>query len=341
MTTNPDGLSLSLIVTVLNEAASIGGLLDSIGAQTRPPDEVVIADGGSHDGTPALIRAWAAGQTFPVQVLSEPGANISGGRNAAIRAAHGDWIACTDAGVRLEPEWLARLLEPLRQARPPSAAPEVVGGFFVADPRSTFELAMGATVLPLISEVDPARFLPSSRSIAFTKAAWQAAGGYPEWLDYCEDLVFDFALRRRGPFAFAPGALAHFRPRGSLRSFFRQYYQYARGDGKAGLWRRRYAIRYATYLLALPLLLALAVLISPLGWMLLLAGGLAYTRTPYRRLLPALGRLSVMQRAYALLLVPVIRVTGDSAKMLGYPVGVWWRLRNSAQLPSRDILTVP
>ena len=27
-------------------------------------------------------------------------------------------------------------------------------------------------------------------------------------------------------------------------------------------------------------------------------------------------------------LVPVIRVAGDIAKMIGYPVGVWWRLRN-------------
>src|SRR5437588_8353770 len=104
MTTNPDGLSVSLIVTVLNEAASIAGLLDSISAQTRPPDEVVIADGGSHDGTPALIRAWGDGRPFPVQVLSEPGANISRGRNAASRAARGDWIACTDAGGRLEAE---------------------------------------------------------------------------------------------------------------------------------------------------------------------------------------------------------------------------------------------
>jgi DtxR family Mn-dependent transcriptional regulator len=43
----------------------------------RNSDEVVITDGGSHDDTPALIRAWGAGQRFPVQVLSEPGANIS------------------------------------------------------------------------------------------------------------------------------------------------------------------------------------------------------------------------------------------------------------------------
>jgi glycosyltransferase involved in cell wall biosynthesis len=340
--TNPaDTFHVSLIVTVLNEASAIGGLLDSISAQTRPPDEVVIADGGSHDGTPELIRVWGAGKLFPVQVLSVAGANISRGRNAAIQAARGEWIACTDAGVRLDPAWLARLLEPLHAAKQSAQTLEVVSGFFVPDPRSTFELAMGATVLPAVGDVDPVRFLPSSRSIAFAKSAWQTASGYPEWLDYCEDLVFDLALRRRGAFAFAPGALVYFRPRASLRSFFRQYYRYARGDGKADLWRRRQALRYGLYLLAVPLLLALAALVSPLFWLLLAAGGLAYTRAPFRRLLPALGRLNLPQKLYALGLVPVIRVTGDLAKMIGYPVGVVWRLRHPQLHPSTGNLPGP
>ena len=52
-------------------------------------------------------------------------------------------------------------------------------------------------------------------------------------------------------FVWAPSALvAHFRPAHNLRQFFAQYYRYARGDGKADLWRRRHAIRYGTYLAA-------------------------------------------------------------------------------------------
>src|ERR1051326_5124056 len=54
-------------------------------------------------------------------------------------------------------------------------------------------------------------------------------------------------------FAFAPEAIAWFRPRPSLAAFFRQYYRYARGDGKADLWRARHTIRYATYLTAVAL----------------------------------------------------------------------------------------
>ena len=114
---------------------------------------------------------------------------------------------------------------------------------------------MGATVLPNLSEIDPATFLPSSRSVAFLKSEWEKIGGYPEWLDFCEDLIFDINLKDEvGAFAFAPHAVAWFRPRGSITSFYKQYYLYARGDGKANLWAKRHAIRYLTYLVALPII---------------------------------------------------------------------------------------
>jgi GT2 family glycosyltransferase len=166
--------------------------------------------------------------------------------------------------------------------------------------------------------------------VAFLKSAWQQVGGYPEWLDYCEDLIFDLNLRKAfGPFAFAPQALAYFRPRGSLKSFFKQYYLYARGDGKANLFIKRHLIRYATYLVALPLLLAgifSGSALIALGSLLLLAMGFAaYHKMPYVRLTHLWKNLPALEKLKAALLVPVIRVVGDVAKMLGYPVGVWWR----------------
>lgn len=333
---------VSVICTVLNEGDSIRRLLDSLVAQTRPADEVVIVDGGSRDHTVAVIREYA--DRLPLRVLVEPAANISRGRNVAIAAAQGEIIASTDAGVWLEPQWLERLIScfgfqisdslgqtsaELRKPRSAIRNPQCVAGFFVPDPHTTFEIAMGATVLPALADINPQRFLPSSRSVAFTKAAWAAAGGYPEWLDYCEDLIFDFRLREvAGPFGWAPEAVAHFRPRGSFRAFFKQYYRYARGDGKADLWRLRHAIRYVTYLVALPGLLALSILHHPLWLLTLGAGVLAYCRTPYRRLRPYLPSMTPFERVKAVLLVPLIRAVGDIAKMLGYPAGWAWRLRN-------------
>ena len=112
---------VSIVITVLNEAASLGALLDSLRTQTRPPDEVVIVDGGSTDGTLEVLHAAAAEDGLPIVVLSRPGCNISQGRNIAIEAAGQPLIAATDAGVRLGPDWLERLMLDLpgtRRERP-------------------------------------------------------------------------------------------------------------------------------------------------------------------------------------------------------------------------------
>ncbi len=325
-------MKVSLIFTVLNEERSLPAMLDALAAQTRQPDEVVVCDGGSRDGTLALLRVE---RRLPLRVIEAPGANISRGRNIAIDAATHDVVACTDGGTRAHPEWLARLMAPFDALPGAPPAPHAVGGFFAADFDTVFELAMSATVLPAAVDVQATSFLPSSRSVAFTKAAWRAAGGYPEWLDYCEDLVFDFALRTQGALAFAPQALVYFRPRSSLRAFFKQYYLYARGDGKANLWLKRHLIRYGIYLLAFPaLLIGLGAGPWPLNAasaLALLTGGAVYCGAPIRRLRSLWSGRNAVEKAQALALLPVIRAVGDLAKMLGYPVGVLWRLRRSAQ----------
>ena len=199
---------------------------------------------------------------------------------------------------------------------------------------------MGATVLPVLRDIQPETFLPSSRSVAFRRAAWAAVGGYPEWLDYSEDLVFDLGLagRRGAAFCSAPRALVSF-ARGSLaRAFFRQYYLYARGDGKADLWRKRHAIRYATYLGGAGPAPAAGARAG--GWALGAAGAgrrgalLRHPRPPPERRARRSGAgadgagHAGEQPATPCALIPVIRVVGDLAKLIGYPVGWWWRLKN-------------
>ncbi len=322
-------MTIAVILTVLNEAEALPRLLESLAAQTRRPDEIVVAEGGSRDGTAAVLADYAgrfAALGVPLRVVAAAGANIAQGRNAAIAAAASDLIAATDAGVRCPPEWLARLTAPFADP-----AVMAVAGFFETDPVTVLETAMGATVLPEAQDINPATYLPSSRSVAFRRAAWAAVGGYPEWLDYSEDVIFDLALRAKfGPFVFVPEAAVRFRPRGSLRALARQYYLYARGDGKANLFPKQHAIRYFTYLVVAPLLVYAAVTVSPWLWLVGVLAGLAYLRLPLRRLGPRLAGLGWGARLLALVYLPLIRVVGDVAKMVGYPVGVGWRRRHKA-----------
>lgn len=316
-------MKVSVIATIKNEGESIRPLLDSLIDQTYPADEIVIADGGSTDNTLEILKEYSS--WLPLRVISAPDSNISQGRNCAIRAAAGPLIAATDAGVVLSPVWIEALRAPFLQ----NEGTAVVSGWFEPDPFTDFEVVMGATVLPDLQDINPETFLPSSRSVAFLKSAWEKVGGYPEWLDYSEDLVFDMALRELyGPFAFAPYAKAYFRPRSSLRSFAKQYYLYARGDGKASLWWKRHVIRYVTYLAMLPLIGRLIWREKWVGWVLLLVGLGAYSKRPAERLWNATYGWRPPSRLRAFALIPIIRLIGDVAKMVGYPVGILWRLRH-------------
>lgn len=304
--------TVSLITTVRDEERSIAALLDSILAQTRPPDEVVVNDCCCTDRTMEIVAQY--GQRLPL-VTTAGGRNISQGRNRAIRAARGMWIACTDAGLRLDPRWLAQIVAPLEQGQADLSA-----GFFQAAPQTPFERILGAVAYPRLEEVDPERFLPAGQSMAFARAAWEAVGGFPEEQPYGEDLLFSLRLLQAGyRKCFVPGALVYFRPRSSIGAFFRQYRNYAYGDGLAGLWPWRHALRYGSYAAGLGLLIA-GFYWPPL-WGLFLLGGLAYLWPYYRRLWPALPKLSPGWRIGAVLLVPLLRLVGDMAKMVGYVQG--------------------
>ncbi len=312
-------MNISLIVTVKNEGEAIRPLLDSLIEQSRMPDEIVICDGGSTDHTVQILTEYQ--QWLPLKIIEASGANISAGRNRAIEAAQGEIVAATDAGVILTPYWVEDLVAPIEKGETAVAA-----GWFEADPYTDFEVVMGATVLPALEDIDPKTFLPSSRSVAFLKSAWATVGGYPEWLDYSEDLVFDMALRDAvGEFVFVETAVAYFRPRGSLRAFSHQYYNYAKGDGKASLWPKRHAIRYVTYLAALPALLYMIWRDKRIGWLGLGLGTAVYCKRPAQRLWPDTTGWRPPARLRAFAMIPIIRFVGDVAKMVGYLVGVFWR----------------
>ena len=318
-------IQVSVIATVLNEAGTIEKWLDSLAQQTHLPNEVVIVDGGSTDATPRLIEQWS--NELPIKLIIKSGVNISAGRNLAIQTAQSEIIASTDAGTHLHPDWLKYLMQPFID----DFTTINVAGFFLPDydTHKPFEVAMSAAVLPALADIEPATFLPSSRSIAFRKTAWAEIEGYPEWLDYCEDLIFDIRLKAMtGDFVFAPEAIAYFKPRTTLKSYFVQYYRYARGDGKADLWRKRHAIRYITYLLIIPLILLMGLVIHSTLWLLYGIGAFGYFCRLYQRLFGLWSELSILQKIQAFIWVAVIRVVGDIAKMLAYPVGWRWRLKH-------------
>jgi len=257
-----------------------------------------------------------------VTVHAAPGAGISAGRNLAIARATNEQMVITDAGTVQRGDWFATLTAPWD--RDPDA---VIAGFFEPAGETFWARTIAAVITPTRAEIDPGRFQPSSRSVAFPRSVWREVGGYPEWLDYCEDLVLDLAIRKTGRrFTFVPDAVVAWVGRPNLFEFAKQYYRYARGDGKAGLFPRRHELRYGAYAFAL-----IAWWISP--W-LFLAGAIgfaAYVRTSLRRVWERRTMFRPPAAAAALLSAPLVVVVGDVAKMVGYPPGLAWRRRRAGR----------
>jgi glycosyltransferase involved in cell wall biosynthesis len=300
---------VALVVTVRNEAETIGELLSSIDAQSLAPDEIVFVDGGSTDGTYGLLERWTAAHPH-ARAVSAPGSNIAAGRNLAIGETSSPIVAVTDAGCILEPRWLEHLATALHDA-------DVAMGYYQPRTKGAFEGISTCLTVPDPDEIDAQRFMPSSRSIAFRRGIWESAGGYPEWLDIGEDMYFNFRVldsgaRRR----FVAAAIARWRPRATFGSFLRQYFRYARGDAIAGMYPRRHALRFGAYAAAIGIGIAstrwpwlIAIPVAAMGFRL---------RTAYRRAFTRLNR----DRMVAVVAIPVIAVLQDVAKMAGYLSGL-------------------
>lgn len=298
-------VKVSLVATVKDAGLVIEDFLASLAWQTRAPDEAVIVDGGSSDGTLEALQR-APGLT----VLSEPGANIARGRAAAVRSATHDVIAVTDADCVLAPDWLERLMAPIE------AGADVSAGFYRPIAESLFQLC-AAAALPEANELR-AGWMPSARSIAFRREAYEAAGGYPEWLDVGEDMYLNHRFAARGArIDIAPGAVVYWRMRPDLASLWKQYMRYAEGDALGGMYPERHLIRFATYAALV------GAILSGNRWLLgaAVAGGLLYCRRPTQRTWRRLPAGSA-DRWRALAGVPGVMAFTDAAKMFGYARGL-------------------
>lgn len=308
-----DPQPVAVVVPVLNEAESLPGLLADLKGQVPPLAEVVVVDGGSHDGTLELLRREE--RRLPaLRVLEAQGATPGRGRNEGIAAATAGVLVTLDAGSRVGPGFVAALAA--------AAGPRTVSvGVAEADARTAFDRAVGWFTLRAFKPRDRpgpvgAEFLPAGRNgFGFTRAAWDAAGGYPPELPWGEDKLFVRALREAGfELTAVPEAVVRWRPRRSLAELYRQYRNYGHGDALGRVDRQNELVTIAIYASGAALAV-LALLGSRTAAALLAAGLAAYVSLFVLAARRALG----FDRALAW--VPVVRVLVDVAKVHGFLEG--------------------
>lgn len=172
--------SLSIIIPTLNEASTLPALLSTLAAQADPEDpevDVIVVDGGSRDGTPALARA--AG----VRVIeTRPGRGHQ--LRTGATAASGEILLFLHADTGFPPGGLARLRQEL------AARPEAIGGCFRLAFSGTSRFARFCTwAWPLVRWL---RLYYGDSGIFVRRAVYDRVGGFPD-----TPLMEDYALVRR------------------------------------------------------------------------------------------------------------------------------------------------
>ena len=229
----------SLVITVLNEVDSVSEWFNSFSAQSVFPRELVITDGGSSDGTIALIKSeislLQSQRNFSevsFKVIQQKNASIAHGRNQAIGAASHDLIAVTDLGCRLDAHWLERIISPLLFDQ----ETDFSMGHYRAEAMSFWSKMYSHFLIRDVGPDDLSTFLPSARSQAFRKSLWMQAGWFPDYLTFAgEDSLFALHCRSFArKIAFVPDAIVHWTMPKSFSKLFRMVFRYARGDAEGG-----------------------------------------------------------------------------------------------------------
>ncbi|HEY3182043.1 MAG TPA: glycosyltransferase family 2 protein [Gaiellaceae bacterium] len=249
--------AISIIAPMLNEAVHVECFVTDIAAQDFEGDvDVIVADGGSTDGSRDRLEAAARRHGVRLTVLRNPQRWVSHALNACIREARGDLIVRLDCHSRYPSDYLRRCA---------SAAEEtgalVVGGVIVAEGRTPFERAVACAMDTPFGGIGFYRIFTGDRGLlgriagvfgvrragdgdrptrvesdtltfgAFSPDAFRRVGLFDESLRRNQDDEFNLRVRRSGGrVVLDPAIRVHYRPRGTFAGLFRQYFEY-------GLWK--------------------------------------------------------------------------------------------------------
>ena len=237
-------MKITVVIPVRNEEESLPVLLDSLLSQTRRPDEIVITDGGSTDRTPQIIEKYIE-RGAPIRLVRAEMALPGRGRNLGAQCASSEWLAFTDGGMLVAPDWLAGLAE-----RGERDDVDIVYGAVEPIIDTLFkECAAIAYVSPPRENNGTYHRPPSVASALIRRSVWQAVGGFPEHLRSAEDILFmNKVSDAKSRTVFAPDAKVYWTPQPTFWRTFRRFFTYSRHNLKAGLagqWHVRIFAQYA------------------------------------------------------------------------------------------------
>jgi glycosyltransferase involved in cell wall biosynthesis len=278
-----NGPTVTVAIPVMNEERHIEACLDAIAAQSYDAVvEVLVVDGGSSDGTRALV----ARRGEPVRLLDNPRRIQAAALNIALAAARGDVFVRVDGHCVIAPDYVECCVAALH-----ATGAAMVGGAMSPVGMGWMQAGICAAMTSPLG-VGPARFhVGGARGWvdtvylgAYPTERARQVGGYREDVGVNEDAELAVRIGVHGGVWFDPAIRSTYSPRPSLRAVVRQFYRYGRSRAATV---RQHPGSLAPRQLAAPLLLV--GLASPwrkpvaagYGSLLLVAGARQAARQPH------------------------------------------------------------
>lgn len=227
--------SVLLVIPCLNEAKTIRGLLMQFIPQITN-GLIVVADGGSTDGTREIVAEFAKNDPR-VRLLSNARRIQSAGINLAVRE-FGDgctWLLRVDAHADYPDDYLDRLVCAATKTQADCVVVPMVS-------RGTagFQVAAAAAQNSVIGtggsahrHVGKGQFVDHGHHALMRLCMFREVGGYREDMPHNEDAELDLRLRSIGARIWLePGAAIVYYPRSSPVTLWRQYHGYGRGRAR-------------------------------------------------------------------------------------------------------------
>jgi glycosyltransferase involved in cell wall biosynthesis len=240
----PDQPFVTIGMPCLDEEGFIEACVRGALAQDYPADrfEVIVADGGSRDGTVAILERLAA-EDARVSVVPNPGRYQSAGMNEVLRRARGDVIVRMDVHADYAPDYVRRCVEVLERTGADNA-----GGAARARATSFFQRAVCAALQSPLGVGGSAYRNPDNEGWvetvfngAFRREIFERVGLYDPRAITNEDAELNQRIAMAGGRVYlSRDIMTWYYPRSAPGPLARQYFKYGQGRARTLLKHGRF-----------------------------------------------------------------------------------------------------
>lgn len=228
---------IAVVMPVLNEELYIGSTLEQIYMQDFPMEkvEVVIADGGSTDKTKEIVKSFKD-RFGSLLFLDNPKRRSSAGRNIGVKQSTAKYVIVLDGHIHIPDKKLfSSMVEIFERTdasclcRPQPLQPPDINEF-----EKSVGLCRGSILghkpgSEIYSEFEK-EVDPTSSGAMYRRDLFDVVGYFDESFDACEDVDFNYRVKKSGLKSFiAPSLRVFYYPRSKIGQLWKQMFRYGKG----------------------------------------------------------------------------------------------------------------